>query len=232
MDVSFVIIAIQQPEHLPWLGFFDKMSKCDTYILLDNVQFKKRYFENRNKVRTKDGWHWIIVPVMLRGSLQIIKDVEINNSVDWKRKYLGTIRVNYSGTESYREYAPKLTEIIEKDWNMLVDLNIELINWTIGILDIKTRLIRASELGITDSRGSDLILEICKKVGAETYISGPDGRNYLKLQDFDREAIEVVYHDFVHPTYKQRYSPFISHMSIIDLIMNCNAESGYIVKNC
>lgn len=216
-----MIISIQQPEHLPWLGFFDKMNKCNIYVLLDNVQFKKRYFENRNKVRTKNGWNWITVPVSLKNNnLRYINNIKINNSGNWRRKYLGTIKSNYGRSNFYKKYESEFKNIINKEWKMLIDLNLELINWVRKILNIKTKMIFASQMNITESKGSDLILNICKKLNTKTYISGPDGRNYLKLEKFNEEKIKVIYHDFIHPTYQQLYSPFISHMSIIDLIFN------------
>ncbi len=218
-----MIVAIQQPEHLPWLGFFDKMRKCDLYIFLDNVQFKKRYFENRNKILTADGSRWITVPVLTKGSFtQNINEVLIDNSEKWRNKYLGTLQRAYSKTAYFDDFFPMLEKVIGKRHDKLLDLNLELINVIRDYFEIDTQCEMASDIVSDDNiKGSDLILELCVRTRTDTYISGPDGMNYLNLEKFQKAGIEVVYHDYEHPVYKQRYEKnFISHMSITDLIFN------------
>lgn len=215
------VVTIQQPEHLPWLGFFDKMRKCDLYIFLDNVQFKKRYFENRNKIRTNDGFHWLTVPVVTKGKYtQRINEVEIDNSQEWRKKYLGPIRHSYSKSPFFDTLFPELEELVNKDCSMLADLNLRLISLLRKVFEIETPTALASEI-VNGPKGSDLILELCVRSGATEYISGPDGRNYLKLEEFERAGIKVSYHDYVHPEYPQMHQGgFISHMSAIDYIFN------------
>lgn len=225
-----MIVAIQQPEHLPWLGFFDKMSRCDIFVLLDNVQFKKRYFENRNKIRTKDGWHWVTVPVISKGRYtQLINQVEVDNTSHWMKKCWDSISLNYKKAPYFDRYKAFFEGIYVREWAMLVDLNVEIIKIIASILGIKTELIFASDLTTGENRGSDLIFEICNKLKATTYISGPDGENYLEINKFTKGGVEVKFHDYKHPAYKQLYEPFISHMSIIDLLFNYGDESSSIL---
>ena len=227
-----MIVAIQQPEHLPWLGFFDKMSKCDVFALLDNVQFKKRYFENRNKIRTKDGWHWITVPVVTKSRYtQLIDQVEIDNTSHWRKKCWSSIATSYQKAPHFNRYRSLFEDIYTREWSMLVDLNVSIIELMAGILGIKTKLVSTSDLETGDSRGSDLIFEICRALNATTYISGPDGRNYLDVGKFAENGIELVFHDYEHPAYKQMHEPFISHRSAIDLLLNCGEESLSILRN-
>ncbi len=219
-------IAIQQPEHLPWLGFFDKMQKCDQYVYLDNVQFKKRYFENRNRIRTEQGSRWITVPVLTKGRYhQKINEVVIDNEEDWRRKYFGIIRHTYAKAGYFKEYYCELERIVQQRFEKLVDLNVTLIDWVREELKISTPTIRASQIREYKEKGSDLILAICKDLGAKAYISGPDGRNYLKLHTFEQEKIELIYHDYEHAEYTQMYSPFISHMSVLDFLFNEGGEA-------
>ena len=227
-----MIVAIQQPEHLPWIGFFNKMEQCNLYVYLDSVQFKKRYFENRNILKANNGARWLTVPVYSKGKYtQRIDRVVINNQSRWRRRYLGRLEHIYKKAPFWDDVKNIVFPCVEKRKDKLIDLNSELIERCRNYLQIKTPLVLASSLGIGQFSGSDLILQICLKTKADIYISGPDGRNYLKLNKFQKEGIDVVYHDFNHPVYPQLFGNFISHMSVIDLIANCGPKSIDIVKN-
>ncbi len=217
-----MIVAIQQPEHLPWLGFFDKMRSCDGFIFLDNVQFKKRYFENRNKICTEEGWQWITVPVVSKGKYkQKINEVEVDNSVNWQRKYLGSLDQSYGKSKYFDDFYPGIRSIISKSHTFLVDLNIDLINFLKECFKINTQCFLASDLVSSELTGSDIILQLCLKVGAKVYLSGPDGRTYLNLEDFESKGIKVIYHDYKHPEYTQLNSTeFIPYMSSVDYLFN------------
>lgn len=226
-----MIIAIQQPEHFPWLGFFNKMRLVDEFIYLDNVQFKKRYFENRNRIRTGNacGWEWLTVPVETKGRYtQKIKEVKIAYNENWQRKYLNKLKTNYNKAPFFKDIFKEIEEIINKEYKKLIDLNLALIVLVSEYLDIKTPIICASN--IYENKGSDLILELCLKRGADTYLSGPDGRNYLDLDDFKHNNIKVIYHDYIHPIYPQLRHPFISQMSAVDLLFNYGKESLKVIK--
>ncbi len=220
------IAAVQQPEHLPWLGFFDKMQRCDIYAYLDNVQFKKRYFENRNRILNQHTWQWVTVPVMTRGRYkQLIRDVRIDQSRNWKQVYVQRMYHQYCRFPFFDEIFPQLKKIINSDHERLLDLNLELIDMFRHIIDIQTPVVSASDLGLDELYGSRLILEICSAINADQYISGPDGVNYLDLDTFRHRGIDVNYHTYEHPQYVQRNSgEFISHLSVLDALMNIGAE--------
>lgn len=228
-----MIVAIQQPEHLPWIGFFNKMAHVDKYVYLDNVQFKKRYFENRNKIKTKDGIKWITVPVNTKEKYhQQIKDVEINNSEKWKKKYIGAIEHGYKKTPFWSDVREIVFPCLEKDVVRLVDLNIMLIERCREYLDIKTPTILSSSLEVDSFSGSEIILNICIQAGAKTYMSGPDGRGYLKSEEYEAHGIRIVFHDFEHAEYPQMNEGFDSHLSVIDIIANLGPGSSALIKNC
>ena len=227
-----MILSIQQPEYFPWIGYFDKFAKVDEVIILDNVQFKKRYFENRNKVRTNDGWCWIRTPVLTKGRYdQRIMDVEIDHSQPWQRKLVATLRNNYAKAPNWAKWGDELSALIQSSSHAgLAEFNLMIIHYLAEKFGLvrKTRL--ASSLN-TKLSGSDLILEICWATGCTTYLSGQGGRNYLDHKMFAQEDIEIRYQEFTHPVYPQHQGgEFIPAMSAVDMLFNlgakCTAQFG------
>lgn len=221
-------IAIHQPEHMPWLGFFHKVAQADVFIVLDNVQFSKNYYQNRNKARTADGWAWFTVPVKRRLET-LLCDVTISEDARWQQKWWNTIFLSYKRSPFFEEYGGRLKDVFEKRYTKLADLNMALLNLLSGMLGIRTTFLFASCMAVKGT-GSDLILDICKKSGADIYLSGISGKEYLKLDDFKNEGIAVEFQEFHHPIYKQRYEPFLPCMSVIDLIFNHGEESMGIIN--
>jgi hypothetical protein len=167
-----MIISVHQPQYIPWLGYFDKISRSDRFVFLDNVQYKEREFQNRNKIRTKDGSIWLTVPVISKGEgRQNIRDVVIDNEIAWQRKHLGSLRSAYSKAAFFDKYYQYFETILAKDWGNLNDLNIEIIKFVLNELSISTPITFESELKI-DTMSSQRIVDICKKLGADTYLSG------------------------------------------------------------
>ena len=222
-----MIVGIHQPEHLPWLGFFHKMYLSDVFVLLDNVQYRKNYFQNRNRIRTSTGSCWITVPVLTEGrSSQLINEVQINqNDRKWQQRIWRSLEQNYSRAPFFAEYGLPLKEIYcGQVWYRLVDLNIELIKRLTEWLGSKTELVVASTLGVAGT-STDLLLAICQRLNATVYLSGRFGADYLDESKFRSAGIRVVYQHFTHPEYRQVYKPFVPQMSVIDLLMNHGRES-------
>ena len=220
-----MILTIHQPEFMPWLGFFDKINLSDTVVLLDNVQYRHKYFQNRNKIKGVNGEVWINVPIIRNGktrNIGLIKDIQINNNENWSQKILKSIEFNYKKSKDFNIYYPIINDIFNKEWKLLVDLNVHIIKEFSNILNINTKIIRSSELDI-EGNGEKLILDICKKFSPQQYISGPTGiagRGKEYEPNFNKEKIEVIYHDFKHPIYEQLHGPFVPHMSFIDKLFN------------
>ena len=224
-------ISIQQPEFFPWLGFFDKIRQVEKVVFLDNVQFKKRYFENRNRVRTYEGWTWLVAPVITKGRYtQNINEVEIDNTQQWRKKLVGILEHNYRKAPFWQELSPELCQIVSKPIKCLVELNLAVILLMIYKFDLVKEWVLASSLN-TQHHGSDLILEICEKVGAQEYLSGRDGKEYLNLEVFKKKGIDVHFQNFVHPIYQQFHGGFEQAMSAIDLYFNIGPESTNVFKN-
>lgn len=224
-----MIISVHQPQYIPWLGYFQKIAQSDNFVFLDNVQYKEREFQNRNKIRTKDGSIWLTVPVISkREGRQNIRDVKIDNELAWQRKHLGSLRSAYACAGFFNEYYPFFEQVLSRDWVFLKDLNIEIIRFILKELSISTPISFESELKVTTA-SSQRIVDICKIFKADTYLSGSGGRDYLDEKLFANENIKLLYQDFKHPEYKQCFQPFEPYMSIIDLLFNHGKSSREIL---
>ena len=226
-----MLISIQQPEYFPWLGYFHKILQVDEVVFLDNVQFKKRYFENRNKIRTFQGWCWINTPILTKGKYkQNINEVLIDNSQNWNHTVKNTIWLNYKKTPYWKELGDDLLSLLSGNFNQLSQLNISIILMLLDKLNINVNWSLGSSLS-TKYSGSELILEICKKLRANAYYSGKDGANYLNQKDFDNNNIRVIYQDFKHPVYNQFHGEFYPFMSVIDLFFNYGKKTVDIIMD-
>lgn len=225
-----MIITIHQPEHLPWLGFFNKISKAEKFVILDNVQFRKNYFQNRNRIVGSNGIQFINVPTRTKGHMgSNLAHTEISTdgaNVKWREKYLRTIQMSYSKHQFFSEVFPVLEGAINLDTNLLCDINLAIIKSFADKLNIHLEYIRASEMDL-DGAKSDLILDICEKLGADVYIAGSSGRDYLDMKSFTDVGIVVKYNDYIHPVYLQRKTKeFESNLAALDLFMNYGWAEG------
>jgi hypothetical protein len=196
-----MIVAIHQPNFLPWLGFFHKMISADVFILLDNVPFSKNSFQNRVKIKSPQGDQWLTVPVLTKGrSDQLTCDVLINNHIRWQKKHLAALRTNYQRAPCYEQVLDWLGSLYDGSATHLACFNISLIEAVRYQLGLSRKVVLASSLHVGDSSGSQLLLDLVRIVGGDVYLSG--------IQHFQ------------HPIYPQVYRDFIPGLSIIDLLMN------------
>jgi len=227
-----MIVTIHQPEHLPWLGFFDKISQCDLYVMLDHVSYRKNYFQNRNRIRTVDGTALMTVPVLQKGhSHQAISEVLINNegSPRWREKCWRTLLQHYKNSQYWNQYSNFFEELYSAEWNRLVELNEAIIRYLLRALSLTPHLVKSSNLIVKGDKSSSL-LRICENVGATVYVSGVSGKTYLDLVSFEEAGIEVRFQEFHHPIYRQLHEPFVPCTSIIDLLFNCGPKSSDILR--
>ncbi len=176
-----MVITIHQPEHFPYMGYFQKIEKADLFVILDNVNYRKNYFQNRNRFLNKNGVEeWFTIPVEKGASNKWIKDVQVNTQLPWRRKLIAKLQQNFK---------TDFSKIYNSD--SLMEININSIRWAMKCLNINTKIIFASELNVQGNK-SELLANICKVTNATTYISGPSGRDYLDLNFFNR--VNVVYH--------------------------------------
>ncbi|MFV1975673.1 MAG: WbqC family protein [Candidatus Scalindua sp.] len=223
-----MLITIHQPQYLPWSGYFDKIDKADVFVILDNVQFKKNEWQNRNRIKTAQGCQWITVPVLYRLP-EKINEVRINNKTNWSRKHLQALITNYSKSNYFDNYKNFFENIFNCNWDRLVDINIEIIKFLISALEIKTRLVMASDLKLREEP-TERLIDICKTLNGNKYLAGKDGNKYMNLELFDKEGIEVIFQDFKHPVYNQLFGDFEPYLSAIDLLFNCGDNSIEILR--
>jgi len=219
-------ITIHQPEHLIWLGLVEKISQVETFVVLDSVQFSKNYVQNRNKIRTKDGWLWLTVPIKKHPLNTLIKDIEISDQYGWKDRHLELIKSNYRKANYFDDYYSEIKRIISGNYRYLFELNMELIKYVLKCFSLNPKILISSQMDLpqTDFKGG-VVLEICKSLGADIYVSGSGGKDYLDLSTFEDAGIKVVFQEFSHPIYKQSYEPFMPNMSAIDLLFNYGDKS-------
>jgi len=227
-----MIIAAHQPQYLPWLGYFDKIAKSDAFVILDRVQYKEREFQNRNRIRTKDGLLWLTVPVISTGcGRQPIGDVMIDNSSGWGRRHLLSLKAAYGSAPFFKDHLPFFEELYGREWKKLSVLNFHIIEYILKVLGIARPVHFESALGIAGTK-TDRLTEICKKLGADTYLSGAGGACYLEEEKFPAGGIRLAYQEFTHPVYRQQHmagkDDFISCLSIVDLICN---EGEHLVES-
>ena len=217
-----MIYSVHQPQYLPWLGFFDKINKSDCFVFLDNVQYKHREFQNRNKIRTKDGWMWLTVPVLCsRG--EKISDVRIDNSRDWRSAHLRSLNSWYAKSDFFKEYISFFSQLYGKEWDKLLDLNVAITLRMLKMMGIEKKIYFESELSAGGEKTARII-NIGKKLGAKVYLSGAGGKEYLAEEAFIKAGIKLEYQEFKHPVYKQLHcdnkKDFIPFMSAIDMLFN------------
>ncbi len=217
-----MIVAVHQPQYLPWLGYFDKIDHADLFVILDTVQYKKNEFQNRNRIKTSQGWQWLTVPVHHRYP-ETITEITINNDVNWRHKHLQALVSNYARACHFETYFRFFEEVYAQDWAKLADLNTETMFKLMEYLGISTT-VKAT----TDATSEDptcRLVEICRSAGAETYLSGAGGQDYLDLDQFDTAGISVIFQDYRHPEYNQLFGQFEPYMSVLDLLFNCGSDS-------
>lgn len=226
-----MIVTIHQPEYLPYLGFLDKADQADVLVLLDCVQYKTNNWQNRNRVLGSHGVTWLTVPVLHRGhTSRTIREMRINNAVSWGRKHWLTAYYSYQNHPFFAEYASFFQDTWTRHWERIAELDEYVLRYLCDVMGIRTRLVRASDLAPKGSR-SHLLLDICQRLKADAYLAGVGARDYLDYSIFHQAGVTVLVHCFQHPVYPQHgQSDFISHLSSLDLLMNCGPESVNIIR--
>lgn len=219
-------IGILQPSYLPWLGVFEQMARADTFVFYDDVQYTKNDWRNRNRIKTPHGVKWLTVPVLTSGQFgSRIMDIKIDDTKNWKRDHLGTIKFAYNKAPYFDAYFPPLAKIIENAGDKLCDLNIELILFLAASLGIKTKFLRVSSLAIPTAEKNQRLIEVCHRLGADSFYEGAAGADYIDVLLFAKGGIKITFQDYQHPVYNQMHGSFVSHLSIIDILFNEGPKS-------
>lgn len=222
-----MIVSIHQPQFLPYLGFFHKVAHSDLYVVLDDVQFLERGHQHRNEIKMQTGKQWLTVPVVQdRG--QLIKDVLIDNSSNWRRKHWAALESNYRPAPFWKEVSPGLRAVlVDGGHTTLAALTVDLLRWSFGVLGLRVPIRCSSELAVDGSQ-TERLVNVCKSVGAGVYLSGQGGRQYMELAQFDAAGIEVRFQEFTAPVYPQQFMQhgFIANLALVDALFNCGGAGS------
>lgn len=223
-------LVVLQPSYLPWLGYFDQYDWSDVFVLYDDVQYDKNGWRNRNRILTPQGPTWLTVPVRLAGrDFPPILEVAIDNSKDWRRKHKLSLEQAYRKAPFFSTVYPALAEVLDREWEQLVDLDLAMLRALVELLGMEWKLLRSSELGVPGQK-TERLLGLCRKLGATEYLTGDAARSYLDEAAFQDLGIRVHWHGYVHPEYRQRSGEFVPYMSVVDLLFHHGPESRSILR--
>jgi len=224
-------VSILQPSYLPWLGYFEQMQFADAFVFLNDVQYTKSDWRNRNRIKTERGASWITVPVRRLSSKQKIDQALVNNDRHWTEDHENLLEANYRKAPYFRE----VLEILKHRWALpherLQDLTIGLTRDLAGYLGIRTPFYLSSDFKADGSDPNLRLVQLCKAMNADEFYEGKSGQDYLDSSVFEREGIRVVFQNYRHPCYRQFYGDFVSHLSIVDLLFHHGPSSLEIVTS-
>lgn len=231
-DGSRTIAAIMQPTYLPWIGYFDLIDSVDRFVFLDDAQVLKRSWGVRNLIPGRDGELFLTVPLSghRHGQGSAFVDTLVDADQPWARTHLATIRHAYAKAPHFEEVFASLEAWLSAGHATIGALNEAFIRATAQRIGIATAFLKASQLEGTDGRKDDRLLSICRAIGADAYLAAPGSAAYIEQEReggaFAGSGIDILYHHYDHPGYPQRQDAFVSHMSIVDLLMNCGYASA------
>ncbi len=227
-----LIVSGHQPAYLPWLGLLHKASLADTFVFMDDVQYLERDWQNRNQIKVSEGKSiWLTVPVDLKASASrkicdILIKQEVGREKDrWNFRHWRALQTSYGRAPYFSDYSEYFKWLyLEKSWERLADLNLEILKKVLEWFDIDTQIVMGSEQNFRNKK-SDLVLEHGCRFNADVVVTGVLGRDYIDVASFEKKNIKVLFQDYQHPVYQQRFGSFLSHLSFIDLLFNCGPMS-------
>jgi hypothetical protein len=226
-----VILTAHQPVYLPWLGLFHKIALSERFCVFDGVQYQIEDFNNRNRIKTHTGPIWLSVPVEAKNRFnRRICDIKIIPN-GWNRKHIKSIRHNYQKAPYFNNYIEVLEDyLLGREHVFLADLNTGMLEIFLKLLKIDIPVVRATDYSFVGHK-SDLVLDMCQKLGATDFIFGEQGRNYADVDSFARSGIRIFFQSYNHPTYPQINGPFMPYMSVLDLLFNVGSSSREVIMS-
>ncbi|WP_422479453.1 WbqC family protein [Pleomorphochaeta sp. DL1XJH-081] len=225
-------ISIHQPNYIPWSGYFYKIIHSDVFVLLDDVQFIKNSYIDRNSIKTPQGTQYLKIPTVRDNHLLNCDEIKINNHIRWREKHLIALELNYKKAEYFSIVFDDIQELINEETELLVELNTNIIFRLLSRMEVSTSIKRSSDLHIQET-GTERLVSIVKAFGGDTYLSGKGGLHYQDPIIFQTHNVNLAYTNFIHPVYKQLWGDFIPNLSILDMIFNLGYDhSQHILKKC
>jgi WbqC-like protein family len=213
-----MIYSVHQPHYIPYPGYLAKVALSDTFVFLEQVQYVKREWMNRNKIKSPEGTNWLTVPV--KGEYKSrIDEMDVDNSVPWAAKHISTLKRFYTQAKHMDE-VDGFESVINGDYKKLSDLTVATTSFFLDIFSIRTPRKTQSDFDNLPLDPNLRIIEIGKRLGADTYLAGSGGKNYMDTNLFNENGIEVIFIDNMEVTYHQQYGDFIPNLGSIDLLLN------------
>jgi hypothetical protein len=223
-----MLVGIHQLHYLPWLRYFEKIAQADVFVVLDNIQYSKNGWQNRNKIKTPLGAESLTVPVHAHLG-DTLDAVRVRDSAPWRKKHWKSIQQHYGKAPFFDRYAPMLEETYSRSWNTLNALNRHMLDGFLDALAIDTKVVYASELDVPGA-ATDRLVNLIQAVGGTQYYSGAFALEaYLDANALAAAGIELVLQEWTAPVYPQRYGAFVPDLAIIDLLMNCGPDARAIL---
>jgi hypothetical protein len=224
-------VVVHQPDFLPHLAFFHRFLCADLYVVLDHVQFTRRGWTHRDKIKTRAGDTWLSLSVKKCPVGTAIKDVALASGQSWRAAHLDLLAENYRRAPFFEVIIFKLGQVYQLPVDTLAAFNLAMIDLVCDWLGIEITRVRSSDLE-PGARKSEMIAELVSTVGGKRYLSGLGARAYHVDAPFQHRGIEVVWQEFNHPVYPQQFGEFIPHLSIIDALFNCGPqETGRMLRS-
>jgi len=219
-----MILTAHQPAYMPWLGYFHKAALADTMVVLDDVQFEKNSFTNRNKIKTSNGEAWLTIPVEMKGHTgKTIRDMQMDSKSNWKKKHWNSLLMNYKKTEYFNRYSGFFEDYYKKETNSLSEFIEISVSFFFSELQIGASVKKLSDLSI-QSKKQELIVDMCKVTNSNAFVFGALGKDYAEKSYFDSNSISIYFQEYKHPRYQQLWGDFIPYMGIIDALFNLGPE--------
>lgn len=226
-----MFITIHQPEFMPWAGYIDKIMQTEHFVVLDSVKYQKNYFLNRCRIKHDGEAHWLTVPVKKQTSQTLICDRKISRNADWAKKGLSMLSESYRDAPYWQDHEAFFADVFDADRDDdLAEMNIAILKYICDYLSIPFHYTRSSDMSLQDT-GSDLVLEICRKMAASHYLSGTFGADYLNGAEFEKAKITVVYQDYTPPVYSQFDGTYCGPLSVIDMLLNHGPDCAKIIES-
>jgi hypothetical protein len=212
--------AIVQPSYIPWRGYFDLIRRVDLFVFYDDVQYDRRGWRNRNRIKTAQGTRWLTIPVHARGSQ--VENIAINAIAtagdEWSRQHYDALLLHYRHAPHFQELSGWLRRLYDAPPPLLADFTIRTTMDIAAMLGINaTRFVRSSEFDVRGTK-TERLLAVLRRAGATTYLSGPSARSYLDVAMLEDAGITVEWMTYEYPEYPQLHPPFDPHVSVLDLL--------------
>jgi len=225
-------VCIHQPDFLPYLGFFHRLLFTDVFIILNDVQFLRRGWHHRDKIKTIDGEKWLTLSIKKGDYRQRIDQVILSeNQGIWVANHLNLLKESYKKAPYFDGYFPKIRDIYLSGSIKMVDLNMAFLHFFFEVFDLQVNTLFSSDLNVGGSSNQKLI-NLINAVDGTQYLSGVGAKDYIDEQMFADEGIIVEWQQFNHPVYPQLHGDFIPNLSCIDLLFNCGPGAKEVLWSC